>query len=88
MKYSYELTYPNGFKAFSVQNYCFTEDEMLKACKSSKNKEFNSVVSVKYHRNIPYGFHLCDCGNLAKGSKDELCSECQEIYGHKYGHQL
>lgn len=88
MKYSYELTYPNGSKSFNVQDYCFTEDEMLKACKKSKSEEFNTVVSVKFHRHIPYGYHLCGCGNLAKGSRDELCSECQEIYGCKYEHQL
>lgn len=88
MKHSYELTYPNGVKTFSVQDYCFTEDEMLKACKASKSKEFNTVVSVKYHRHIPNGYHLCGCGNLAKGSRDELCSECQEIYGHTYEHEL
>ena len=88
MQHSYELTYPNGVKTISIQNHYFTEDEMLKACKSSKSKEFNTVVKVKYHKHIPYGYHLCGCGNLAKGIRDELCSKCQEIYGHKYEHQL
>ena len=88
MKYSYELIYPNGVKAFSVQDFCFTETQMLKACKESENKEFNTVISVKFHRHIPNGYHLCGCGNLAKGSRDELCDECREIYGHKYEHQL
>lgn len=88
MQHSYELTYPNGAKAFSVQDYCFAEDEMLKACKTSKSKEFNTVVKVKYHRHIPNGYHLCGCGNLAKGNGDELCQECREIYGHTYEHEL
>ena len=56
--------------------------------KASKRKEFNTVVKVKYHRHIPNGYHLCGCGNLAKGNKDELCQECREIYGHTYEHQL
>lgn len=88
MKYAYELSYPNGIKAFNVQDYYFTESQMLKACKESDDKEFNTVVSVKHHRNIPDGYHLCSCGNLAKGNRDELCKECQEIYGHKYEHQI
>lgn len=88
MYHSYEFTYPNGSKTYSVQYYYFTEAQMLKACKESDSKELNTVVSVKYHRPIPDGYHLCGCGNLAKGSKDELCSECQEIYGHTYEHQL
>lgn len=88
MKYAYLLTYPNGIKAYSIQRYKFTEEEMLKACKESKDKEFNTVVSVKYHKEIPNGYHLCNCGNLAKGTKDELCEECREIYGHTYEHEL
>lgn len=88
MKYAYELTYPNGAKAFSVQDYEFTEQEMLKACKSSDSKEFNTVKSVRFLRHIPYGYHLCGCGNLAKGTRDELCDECREIYGHTYEHEL
>ena len=88
MNHSYERTYSNGVMAFSVQDQCFTEDEMLKACKASKSKEFNTVVRVKYHRHIPNGYHLCGCGNLAKGSKDELCQACREIYGHTFEYQL
>lgn len=88
MKYVYELTYPNGVKALSVQDYYFTEDKMLKSCKASKIKEFNQVKSVRFVRHIPYGYHLCGCGNLVKGNGDELCQECREIYGHKYEHEL
>ena len=88
MKYSYELIYPNGIKAFNVQDYRFTEEQMLKACKENESKEFNTVVKVKYHKDIPNGYHLCNCGNLAKGNGDELCPKCREIYGHKYEHEL
>ena len=88
MTYAYELTYPNGVKAFSTQDYKFTEEQMLDACKKSKSKEFNTVVSVKFHKEIPNGYHLCGCGNLAKGTRDELCDECREIYGHCYEHEL
>lgn len=61
---------------------------MLKACKESSNKDFNGVVKVRFHKHIPYGYHLCACGNLAKGTKDELCDECRETYGHTYEHEL
>ena len=82
MKYSYELTYKNGAKAFSIQNRLFDEEEVLKAFKEQ------GVVGVKYHRHIPKGYHLCGCGNLALGTRDELCNECREIYGHYYEHEL
>ena len=82
MKYAYEMTYDNGSKVFSTQNYNFSEKEML----DYFQKE--GVVRVKFLRHIPYGYHLCGCGNLAKGSKDELCDECREIYGHYYEHEL
>lgn len=88
MKYSYRLIYSNGATALTTQDYKFTEQQMLDACKKSESPEFNTVVSVKYHRTIPYGFHLCGCGNLAKGTKDELCDECRETYGHTYEHEL
>ena len=88
MKHAYRLTYPNGASIFSIQDYCFTEEQMLKACKESDSKDFNTVVSVKYHRHIPKGYHLCGCGNLAKGTRDELCDDCRETYGHYYEHEL
>lgn len=82
MKYAYELTYANGAKAFSTQTYLFSEKEILEGFKSQ------GVVKVKFLMEIPRGYHLCGCGNLAKGSKDELCDECREIYGHYYEHEL
>lgn len=88
MKYSYILTSRNGVKQFNIQDYHFTEEEMLRACEKSDSEEFNTIVKVKFHKSIPNGYHLCGCGNLVKGNKDELCQECREIYGHKYESEL
>ena len=88
MKYGYRLIYPNGVTALSTQNYKFTEQEMLDACKKSNHKDFKTVQKVEFIREIPRGYHLCGCGNLAKGSRDELCDECRETYGHYYEHEL
>ena len=83
MRYSYELTYKGGAKAFSIQNHLFTEEQILKAFKGE------GVVKVKYHRHIPNGWHLCGCGNLVThGAENELCDECKEIYGHTYEDEL
>ena len=88
MKYSYKLTYANGASIFTTQDYLFTDEEMLNACKKSKYKEFNKVKSAQFHKHVPNGYHICGCGNLAKGRKDELCDECKEIYGHTYEGEL
>lgn len=89
MQYSYRLHYKNGATCFSVQDHLFTEEQMLKACKESKYKEFKDVVKVEYHRHIPKGWHLCGCGNLVThGPQNELCDECKEIYGHTYEDEL
>ena len=83
MRYSYELTYGNGTKAWSIQNQLFDEDTMLKAFKD------NGVVKVKFHRHIPVGWHLCGCGNLVmSGNEHELCEECKSIYGHSSEEEL
>lgn len=88
MKYGYRLIYPNGVTALSTQNYKFTEQEILDACKKTKYKEFNSVEKVEFICEIPKGYHLCGCGNLTKGTRNELCDECKEIYGHSYEDEL
>ena len=82
MKYSYELTYSNGEKAFTIQDQLFEEEKVLETFKT------NGVKTVKFHRHIPMGYQLCGCGNLAKGNGDELCDECRETYGHYYEHEL
>lgn len=82
MKYAYELTYKNGCQGWSIQNYLFSEEKMLDAFKSE------GVVKVRFHKHVPKGYHLCGCGNLAKGTRDELCDECRETYGHYYEHEL
>lgn len=82
MKYSYELTYKNGYQEWNTQNYKFTEEQMLQAFQQY------GVVQVKFHKAIPNGYHICGCGNIAKGKGDELCDECREIYGHTYEHEL
>ena len=82
MKYAYELTYANGCNGWSTQNHFFSDEEMLNAFKP------NGVVSVRFHKEVPNGYHVCGCGNLAKGNRDELCDECREIYGHCYEHEL
>ncbi len=82
MKYAYELTYKGGVKAFSTQNYKFTEQQVLDAFKS------DGIIKVSFFKEIPNGYHLCGCGNLAKGTRDELCDECRETYGHTYEHEL
>ena len=82
MKYAYELTYANGSQVWNTQESMFSEDTMLKAFKPQ------GVVKVRFHRHIPNGYHLCGCGNLAKGDSDELCLECREVYGHYYEHEL
>ena len=83
MKYSYKLTYKNGCQDWSIQNYLFTEEEMLKAFKGE------GVVKVKYHRHIPNGWHLCGCGNLVTHGPDNLlCDECRATYGHAFEDEL
>ena len=86
MKYAYELVFPNGAIVFTTQEHNFTEQEVLDGVK--KWKGYEKVKSVRFLRHIPYGYHLCGCGNLAKGTKDELCDECREIYRHTYEHEL
>lgn len=82
MTYAYELTYKNGIKMWNIQSYMFTEEKMLEHFKNE------GVTKVRFHRHIPEGYHLCGCGNLAKGTKDELCDECRETFGHRYEHEL
>lgn len=88
MKYAYELIDSIGRKMHSIQKYKFTEQQMLNACKESKDPNFKMVVEVKFLTEIPKGYHLCGCGNLVKGTKDELCEECRQLYGHTYEHEL
>ena len=88
MKYVYELTLDNGMVILNTQDYKFTEGEMLSACHSCNTHPFNKVMSVKFSKTIPNGYHLCGCGNIAKGTKDELCDECKQLYGHTYEHEL
>ena len=80
--YAYELTYSNGVQVWNTQKYKFTEQQMLDAFKSQ------NVVKVRYHCQVPKGYHLCGCGKLAYGVRDELCDECRETYGHYYEHEL
>lgn len=82
MKYAYELTYGNGAQGWSIQEHFFTEEVMLAVFKPK------GVTEVRFHKHIPYGYHLCGCGNLVKGTQDELCDECREVYGHYYEHEL
>ena len=68
---------------WNIQDYRFTEEQMLNVFKKE------GAIKVKYHRTIPYGYHLCGCGNLAMGTnEDVLCQECQELYGHRYAYEL
>jgi len=83
MKYAYEITYNNGYQEWNIQHYCYTEEQMLEAFKK------HGVVKVRFHRHIPNGYHLCGCGNLVKGTNEDLlCDECRAIYGHKYTYEL
>ena len=89
MRYAYELTHKNGSQMWNFQDYLFTEEQILNACKESEDEWFKSVVSVRFHKHIPNGWHLCGCGNLVKGTNEDLlCDECREIYGHKYASEL
>ena len=76
MRYAYRLFFNNGESGITIQNHYFTEEQILSAFKDE------GVVKVQFHRHIPNGYHLCGCGALVKGTKDELCDECREIYGH------
>jgi hypothetical protein len=82
MKYAYEIIYGNGRREWSIQKYKFSAEEIVNAFKPY------GVIKAKFHIEIPRGYHLCSCGNLAKGTSDELCDECREIYGHYYEHEL
>ena len=83
MKYSYELVYGNGCSQWFITDGLLSEKDILETHKT------DNVKSVRFHRHIPNGMHLCSCGNLAYGDDDDvLCSECQEIYGHTRESQL
>jgi len=85
-KYAYELVFPNGAIVFTTQDYKFTEQQVLEGVKTWKGYE--KVKSVRFKCEVPKGYHICGCGNLAKGTRDELCDRCRETYGHYYEHEL
>ena len=83
-KYAYILTTKTGLSFYSIQKYKFDANEVLKVYKENDK----SVVKCEYFKEIPNGYHLCGCGNIAYGTRDELCDECREYYGHYYAHEL
>ena len=86
MKYAYKIIFKNGSEVFTIQNYKFAEQQVLDGVRTWNGYE--SAEKVEFLTEIPKGYHLCGCGNLAKGTRDELCDECREIYGHYYEHEL
>jgi hypothetical protein len=85
-KYEYQLENEQGLVMITTQNYKFNEQEILEFFQENQpNKKW---IKCTYREPAPKGYHYCGCGNLAKGTKDELCEECQMIYGHKYEHEL
>lgn len=82
VKYVYEIAYANGVEQWNTQKHKFSESLMLETFKPY------GVVRVRFHKEIPNDCHICGCGNVAKGVKDELCKECRQVYGHTYEHEL
>lgn len=86
MRYAYLLTKTNfkdGPSIFVTYDLMLRPDEVLQIYKKEGYKK------CKFWSIIPYGMHLCACGKVTMGSdEDLLCKSCQEVYGHKYAHQL